>query len=442
MRLFREGRFAPALACFDRVLAADPRHTLARGWRGLALVSLGELAQAEAELTIAVRESPRDAFLQNGLAGLLIILDRLDEAGDCLRRALALAPAFPDALANLSLVLRLQGDFAGSERAGRKALVGLPTHVQARTNLAFALLALGKYAEAWPESCARPDPRLNPRGAVASPFAHASSLPPPGTPVILHAEQGLGDTLFFLRFVPQLKARGHPLAFWGDTRLHSLLARTGLFEHFLRPEAAPGEGIPLVWAGDLPCRLEANDPVRFPPSLPLVPDPARQARWRERLATFGAPPYVGVTWRAGLERRGTLALAKRMELGDLGASLAGIRATWISVQRLPAPGEADAFARASGAPLHDASAMNDDLEEALALVSVLDDYVGVSNTNTHLRASAGRGGRVLIVWPPEWRWLAEGERSPWFGSMRLYRQARDGDWSAALAALRADLQAA
>lgn len=442
MRLFREGHFEPALASFGRVLAADPRHSLARGWRGLVLARLGDFDGAEAELATAVRESPRDAFLQNGLASLMIGLDRLDEAQACLRRALAISPAFPDALANLCLVLRSRGDFAGAERAGRKALAGMPSHMQARINLAFALLAQAKYAEAWPESCARPDPRLNPRGAVASPFAHASSLPAPGAPVILHGEQGLGDALFYLRFAPMLKARGHPLAFWGDTRLHSLLARTGLFDHFLRPEAAPGEGIALVWVGDLPCRFEANDPARFPPPLPLVPDPTREARWRERLAAWGPPPYIGITWRAGIDRRGTLGLAKLIDPATLGATLSGIRATWVSLQRLPAAGEAEAFASACGVPLHDATAMNDDLEDALALLSVLDDYVGVSNTNTHLRAAAGRDARVLVAWPPEWRWLAEGERSPWLPSMRLYRQARDGGWDAALAALRKDLQPA
>jgi len=441
MRLFREGRYEPALACFDRVLAADARHSLARGWRGLTLVRLGNLPGAESELAAAVRESPRDPFLQNGLASLMIGLDRLPEAEASLRRALAIAPGFPDALANLSLVLRSQGDFAVAERAGRKALTGMATHMQARINLAFALLAQGKYAEAWPESCARPDPRLNPRGTVSSLFAHASSLPAPGLPVILHAEQGLGDTLFFLRFAPLLKARGHPLAFWGDTRLHSMLARTGLFDHFLRPEATPGEGIALVWVGDLPCRLEANDPARFPDPLPLAPEPVREARWRERLAALGPAPYIGFTWRSGIDRRGRLGLAKRLDPAAFGASLAGVRATWVSLQRLPAAGEAEAFAKACGAPVHDASPVNDDLEEALALLSVLDDYVGVSNTNTHLCASVGRSARVLVVWPPEWRWLEHGERSPWFRPMPLYRQGRDGDWSGALSALRADLKA-
>ena len=441
MQLYREGRYSEALARFDRALAADANDARSRGMRGFTLNRMGDYEGAARDLAASVARAPRDAMMQTGLGMVLIVLDRIEEAEAALRRALVIAPNEPHALANLSLALRSRGDFAGAERAARNALLGRPAHMEARTNLAYALLAQGKYADAWPELSARPDPRANPRAAGQSRFPHASSLPAPGEPVIVEGEQGLGDTLFFLRFAPWLRERGHRLAFWGDARLDSMLARTNVFEHFLRPEAAPGENITLVWCGDLPHFLAANDPTRFPPALPLPADPDRQARWREKLAAAGPAPHIGVTWRAGIDRRGRLGLSKQLDPATLGAALAGHAATWVSLQRKPAAGEGEAFARASGARFLDASSVNDDLEEALALVSVLDDYVGVSNTNTHLRASAGKAARVLIPWPPEWRWLADAERSPWFPAMRLYRQASDGDWSVALGRLRRELQA-
>jgi hypothetical protein len=112
----------------------------------------------------------------------------------------------------------------------------------------------------------------------------------------------------------------------------------------------------------------------------------------------------------------------------LGRRLRERRATWISVQRLPAPGERESLAEALGAPVHDASYANDDLEEILALICAVDDYVGVSNTNVHLRAGAGAPMHVLVPHPPEWRWGLAGERSPWFPMATVERQLPDGRW--------------
>jgi len=95
-----------------------------------------------------------------------------------------------------------------------------------------------------------------------------------------------------------------------------------------------------------------------------------------------------------------------------------------------------------GRAVHDLSALNDNLADMLAALTIVDEYVCVSNTNTHLRASAGRTGRVLVPWPPEWRWMISGEESPWFPGFRIYRQKPDGDWTAALDRLRQDLRAA
>ncbi len=126
---------------------------------------------------------------------------------------------------------------------------------------------------------------------------------------------------------------------------------------------------------------------------------------------------------------------KTVPLEALGAALRPIRATWISVQRLPVAGEREALAAALGGPVHDFSAANDDLEEMLALLSLVDDYIGVSNLNAHLRGAVERSMQVLVPHPPEWRWGIEGDRSPWFPGMRVLRQAQDGDWSTALASL-------
>jgi hypothetical protein len=161
------------------------------------------------------------------------------------------------------------------------------------------------------------------------------------------------------------------------------------------------------------------------------------------MAALGPPPYIGLTWRAGVapeEQRGTSwMLHKRIPLEDLGTALRRVEGTFVALQRRPHSGEIERLGGALGRPLHDLTALNEDLEGVLALLAVLDDYVGVSNTNVHLRAGTGRAARVLVPCPPEWRWMATGDESPWFPGFTVYRQGPDGDWSDALARLTRDL---
>ena len=133
---------------------------------------------------------------------------------------------------------------------------------------------------------------------------------------------------------------------------------------------------------------------------------------------------------------------KNAPLDRLATALGAAPGTMIALQRAPEPGELDRLAAALGRPVHDLTALNDDLEAMLALVAALDDYVAVSNTNVHLRAAVGRASRVLVPNPPEFRWMAEGRESLWFPGTTVYRQETDQDWTLALADLASDLRAA
>ncbi len=119
-----------------------------------------------------------------------------------------------------------------------------------------------------------------------------------------------------------------------------------------------------------------------------------------------------------------------------------INGTILALQRKPEAGEIDQLSGGLGRPVHDFTALNDDLEDMLVLLSLMDEYVTVSNTNVHLRAGTGRTSRVLVPNPPQYRWMAEGEESPWFPGCRVYRQKVDGAWDEALAALARDLKEA
>ena len=155
---------------------------------------------------------------------------------------------------------------------------------------------------------------------------------------------------------------------------------------------------------------------------------------------MGPPPYIGVSWRAGTPDQ-KLSLYKTCPISLIASAFKDVPGTLLILQRHPAPGEIEAFARELGRPVHDLSALNEDLEQMLALLALIDDYVGVSNTNMHLRAGAGKTARVLVPAPPEWRWMAEGKTSPWFPGFAVYRQKYDGSWEEAFAMLAADLKA-
>jgi hypothetical protein len=132
---------------------------------------------------------------------------------------------------------------------------------------------------------------------------------------------------------------------------------------------------------------------------------------------------------------------KEVPLERLGSALRGVKGTLLALQRNPRPGEIDALSALASRPVHDLTALNEDLEAMLALLTLIEEYIGVSNTNFHLRAGVSRNARVLVPRPTEWRWLLAGDESPWFPGFRIYRQAVDGDWGAAVERLGRDLSA-
>jgi hypothetical protein len=211
-----------------------------------------------------------------------------------------------------------------------------------------------------------------------------------------------------------------------------------------QPADASGAIIEML-VGDLPRALlqHGGTAEDLPPPLALTALPERLAAMRGKLALLGPPPYLALTWRGGTaphEQTGSSwALFKNVPLDAFGSVLAGLPFTLLAIQRKPLPPEIAQLAAAAGKPIHDLCDVNDDLEDMLALLALIDDYVGVSNTNMHLRAGLNRSARVLVPRPSEWRWMAYGEASPWFPGFTVYRQGIDGTWQEALDRLRAHL---
>jgi len=464
-------RFDDAEREFRACMAQAPDYPLARCNLASLLIDTGRFVEAEQLCRDVIAAHPAFAQAHTFLGAAVGHQGRLEDALECHRRAAALDDHDPKVLENLAGLLVDTGHFAeGVARYAALAARG-PLMLPAHMTLAGALLSRGRLGAGWAEYSHRPSlahfrgkyPKVPLTRTLPATFA--------GKRINLAREQGLGDEIFFLRYAPALHAAGARLTYRAGNKIGSLLARVPCFDAILDENAPLPDADFHVLVGDLPyahaaqalgappaCDLPAlaaqlqGDPhhngvlpVSVPPPLGLTPLPARLAELQARLAAAGPPPYTGLTWRGGTppgEQQGALgSLYKKIDPAALGAALRARPGTFIALQRHPAAGELDALSAALGRPLHDFTDLNEDLEGMLALLALADEYVGVSNTNVHLRDSAGRPSRVLVPCPGEWRWMHAGEGSPWFPGTHTYRQTRQGDWGPALAALARDLAA-
>lgn len=428
-----ERQFEDAARAFRRAAQLQPGYAAARVNLAYVLVQSGRFDEAEASVRSALEIFPDEPDLLVNLAQIQRATQRLREAVATLDRCVALAPAHPGyrvtrALARLDLG---EQDQALAELDG--VIRDHPNAADAHFGKASLLLSTRRYAEGWREYLWRP-PRARWLAAAGKSFTTATPTLEElhGKPVIICGEQGLGDVLFFLRFAPPVERAAASLHLEIESRLQAILpARWAV--------PPPAHGV-RVLAGDLGA-IVGGEAV---PSLDLEPAANRIEQARERLARCGPPPYIGLTWQGG-QRWEDMAepgatLFKRLAPEALGKALRRSRATLISMQRGSLPQDLASLASAAGRQMHDFSDVNDDLAAALAVLSLLDDYVAVSNTNVHLRDALGKPARVLVTHPAEWRWGVEGETSRWLTHARVYRQAGGGAWDGALARLTADLE--
>ena len=445
-------RFDDAERAYDRAVALKPDHPIVHCNLASVLIDRGRYAAAEAACRRAIACDPQLAMAHSFLGAAIGHQGRLHEALTFYRRAVALDPDNIRTLVSLGSACCELGMPAEGLPLLERALALAPDSWEAHACMANVKLALGEFREGWHEYIHRPARRqfiaLHPDVALSS--ALPATLM--GRHVCVQREQGLGDEFFFLRFTRDIKARGARVAYRAAPKIASILGRVAAIDCVIPdPQPLPPADYTLL-AGDLPLALAcSNAPPQgtgshsslLPPSLLLTPLTGQLAAIGNRLAQLGPPPYLGLTWRGGVapeQQQATSTLFKQIPLQQFGAALRDVKGTLLALQRHPAPGEIEQIAESAGKAVHDLTALNEDLESMLALLALVDDYIGVSNTNMHLRAGVGRTARVLVPCPAEWRWMAQGEASPWFPGFRLYRQNFSGSWSDALSTLQQNLR--
>lgn len=470
--LHRQSQFPAAESVYRECIAAQPDWIAPRLNLVSVLIDDGRFAAAGTECKTLIELAPDLAEAHRFLAAALGHQGRLAEALASYRRAADRAP--DDALTRRSYGGSLADN--GYLHAARRVLAqadALEPDALGMAQLRSMIeLAHGLFNDGWAAYRQRPAYLFLSKKWADARITQTLADDLAGRHVLVRREQGLGDELFFLRHLPQLMARGPRVTVLASARIAPMLGRAGIDGDITitsDDDAPPDTADIHIFCGDLPHALQNLPATVLPrhqlpacamrdfamrlgafspqpaPSLRIPALPEALARMQERLRALGPPPYIGITWRAGTaardQRGADWVLSKEVPFSALGTILRDGSGTLIALQRLPAPGEIDALAAACGRPLADLTAINDSLEDMLALLHLLDDYIGVSNTNMHLRAATGRHARVLVPNPAEWRWMRWGRASPWFPGFHCYRQSLQGDWSGALAELARDLAA-
>ena len=431
------GRAAKGVEYLRRAIELKPDHGLAYSNIALAYRDAEQLEEAIGAARRAVELKSGSSRVWVVLGDVLIDAGQFEASEHALQQALVLDPRDHTALIAQGKLHAAWGRHAEAERAYRRALELSPGNPEAEGGLGQLELLLGRFEAGWDHYEAR---RRSETAPVRDfPFLEWDGGDLAGRTVLVHAEQGLGDLILFASCLPDLMSRAGHVVVETYPRLAALFARSF-------PEATvvghdvgePGldwlrELPPIerhVAAGTLPRRLR-RDNASFPRHDGyLRADESRVAALRERLASLGRGPTLGIAWRGGLLR--SAGAQRSLPLEALLRCLAPFGMPLVSLQYGQVGGEVEAAAHATGVPLHHWSELLVDQDDAAALTCAVDAVVTVCQTQAHLTGALGRPGCILVPANPNWRYGAVGNSTPWYPSLHLARQSRQGDWSDAL----------
>ncbi len=442
----RLGMREDARDAFATALHLDPNLPAAHFNLGVLELAEGEAESAAARFAEAARLDPDyvEALSNLGLVQFRH-LGRFDEAEASLERALAGQPGFADALTNLGMLRHDQGRFEEAASLYDKALRADPHSHEARLNRSLLYLARGEYARGWAEYDAR-------RQGSAHFVRRFERYPEwDGTPardrtLLVYGEQGLGDQLMFASCLPEAIAATRQCVIDCSPKLAALFKRsfpTAIVHGGPQNEAdlswlaqAPPIDLQIAF-GSLPRHFRANL-AAFPEHAGyLRSDPDKSARWRRRLAGLGSGLKVGISWRGGTSR--TRRDLRSAALEQLLPLLVSPGAQFVSLQYTDSAAEIAAVSAAHGVHIEHWQEAIDDYDETAALVSALDLVVTVQTAVAHLAGALGRPAWVMVPVVPEWRYLLEGDRLPWYPSLRLFRQETAGQWRPTAERIAAEL---
>jgi tetratricopeptide (TPR) repeat protein len=425
LALARQGHFNESGVSYREVLRLQPDNATVHNDLGFVLKEQGHLAQALTSLREAIRLRPDYAEAHNNLGVVLTEEGHFDEALASLSEALRLMPEYVDGYNNLGLAYAAQGKLDEALAEHEKALALVPGHPQAHFFRALTWLQAGDFEQGWQEYEWRWKMPKHEQMAFSRPLWDGTPLA--GRTILIYAEQGLGDTLQFIRFAAAVKQTGSTVIVACQKALLPLLARCAGIDRLVAtgprwPDCdvqAPLLSLPRILKTTLDT-LPSDAPY-------LHADPGLVERWERELRPL--PGFkVGIAWQGNpnfvTDRRRSIPLRWFAALSHIAC------VHLISLQKGPGseqlPQLADRFTVLDLARRldEDAGAFMD----TAAVMKHLDLVITCDTASAHLAGGLGVPVWLALPFAPDWRWLLDRDDSPWYPTMRLFRQARWGDW--------------
>ncbi len=420
-----------AIALFRQLLAQQPDH--AEAWSNLAgaLQGQGKSQEAIAAYEQALALQPNFAEAHQNLSIVLREQGKLEPALTHARRAVALKPNSAEACYNLGFLLRQIGDLEGAVDQYRRAIALQPDFVAAHKNLGHALLLQGNFREGFAENEWRWQQEYWTRRPFSQPQWQGEDLT--GKTILLHAEQGFGDTIQFIRFAELVKARGAKVLVECQPSLLRLLETVRGIDQ-------------LIAQGSLLLPFDTHLPLL---SLPHVLQTTLETLpavvpYLGRGLPLSLPPKtmtadglkVGIVWAGNPNHRNNR--WRSCQLEDFLPLVALPHVQFFSLQKGTAEQE---LRQHPDLPVVDWGQQFEDFADTAAAIQALDLVITVDTAVAHLAGALGKPVWVLLHYAPDWRWMLEREDSPWYPTMRLFRQTSWDDWTGVFARVKAALTA-
>lgn len=435
--LHQMDRFEEALACFDLCRRWQPDNISALLARARTLRALGRYEESLADYRRLHTLAPDDAIICNNAGDALLHLDRPGEGLEWFDRALRLRPDLVEVLSNRALALFQLHRYEEAKAAYARLTALDPDDARSAWQLAHLQLVTGDFAAGWAEREARwrvkdfsPDyPKLPQAKWLGREEIR-------GRTILICVDEGLGDTLQFARYVPAIAARGATIILVVQESLRPLLEGLPGVSHCL------AFGSPQLPPFDLHCPIMSL-PLAFGTTFETIPSPdylpplpaERIKAWQDRLGVQHRL-RVGLVWSGnpnqGNDRNRSMPLKTLLPLLDLDAS-------FVSLQRDVRPG--DKTVLEARTDILDVSAELTDFVETAALIANVDLVITVCTSVAHLAGTLGRPTWVMLPYVGDWRWLDGRDDSPWYPSVRLFRQDETRDFARVVERVGAELQA-
>jgi Flp pilus assembly protein TadD len=451
-----KGQFDEAIAIYRAALDFKPNNPDVLNNLGNALKARGRIEEATAAYRRALDLKPDSAEAHTNLGTALCEQGRLDEAVAAHQRALELKPDYAGALSNLGIALRERGQLDEAMAACQKALTLTPNSAEAQNNLgnvlkefgrldeattayrqalqinsalgeaqfnySYMLLLRGDFEQGWPLYEARCHEPGYVRRDFGRPLWTGGSVS--GRRILVHTEQGFGDAIQFVRYAALIPDRGGEVVIECPTALVDLFrTATGVSEVVAKGDPLPAFDLhsPML---SLPLAFQTRS-ESIPREVPyLFPDAGRVETWRARLGDDSRRRRVGLAWMGNPK---THFLRKRhIPLSELLPILSVEDVEFYSLQI--GPGVGQIRETESAAAIVDCSGQINDFADTAALMMKLDLIISVDTAVAHLAGALGRPVWTLLPFVPDWRWGLETEETPWYRTMRLFRQASPDDW--------------